>query len=108
MIADLLHILMMHQGRDRAISAERLLDALRTYGNSINGMPELRGLVHDARQDGHLIASCQEGYYLPVDLTDALQYVERQFRIPARDELRTARLQRRRAIELFGQQLRMM
>lgn len=108
MIARLLQVLMMHQGRDRAIPAEQLLSILRTYGCDLTGLPELRGLIHAARQDQHLIASCQDGYYLPVDLPDALQYIEQQFRVPAKDELRTARLQRRRAFELYGQQLPMM
>ena len=108
MILSLMSILMFHHGQDRAISAECLLERMRRSGLDISGLPDLRGLIHDARQAGNLIASCEKGYYLPVDLRDALHYVDRQFRIPARDELQTARIQRRRAVEIFGGQLRML
>lgn len=107
MIGDLLLILMMHQGRDHAISADNLLTALRTYGQAISGLPDLRQLIHDARQLGHLIASSQEGYYLPTNLKEATEYINEVWTAPSLDRLKTRRIQRRRAYELFGRQLRM-
>ena len=65
MIDHLLQILMLHQGRDKAISADRLMQTLRTYGDEVPDLPAMRGIVHAARKRGHLIASCQGGYFLP-------------------------------------------
>ena len=108
MISYLMSILSLHYGQDRAISADCLFRDLRAAGYDVPGLPALRGLIHDARQQGRLIGSCDKGYFLPVSLDEALHYIEHRFLTPARDELRTARLQRRKALESFGPQMRLL
>ncbi len=106
-ITALLQILDFHRGRSAAISADALLENMRRYGCDVPGMPALRGLVHDARQAGHLITSCDDGYFLPTNLNEAMENIDMRFIVPGRDLLRTARILRRVARQQFGGQLRL-
>lgn len=107
-MAALLHILEFHRGRNQAISADELLMRMKRFGCDVPSLPAMRDLVHDARKDRHLIASCDAGYFLPVDLAEATEFIEK-LRTPAIDMLHTARIMRTQARQEFGegQQLRM-
>ncbi len=107
MIPDLLCILANHQGRENAISAECLLAIMRNHGWDLPALNALRGLIHDARQQGHVIASSGAGYFLPLTLDEALESIRLRLMDPAADQLRTARIMRRAAIRQFGGQLRL-
>jgi hypothetical protein len=108
MIPDLLLVLLHHQGRDHAISADELLTAMRHRGHDIPGLPALRGLIHDARQQRHVICSGDEGYFLPTTLSEAINSINERLRDPAGDQMRTARILRQAAREQFGRQLQLM
>lgn len=109
MIPALLRILDYHRGRDAAISADDLMQRMCTQGYDIPGLPEMRDLVHDARKAGHLIASCKDGYFLPIERVEADEFLGR-LRKPALDMLHTYRIMRNRARHQFPdpQQMRMM
>lgn len=92
-----------HVGETDAITIGQLYrfvddGTLTSYG-------QLRDILHRLRQDGELIASSGRGYFRPASLQEALDYVDRQFRRPARDQFYTARVQRDAAKAKFGQQL---
>ncbi len=95
-----------HIGSERPIRAESLAAAIE--GDDKIGIPALRTAIHEMRQRGYLIASGQDGYFLPKDLSEAMAYVEEQLRTPARDMLRTVRRQREAARQQFGGQLTML
>lgn len=101
----ILTILQYHVGEKNAVSAERLRLRLGMDGLHLQ-MWELRQIIHDLRNAGHLIASGQAGYFLPATREEVFKYVEQVFRVPARDVLTTARKQRQAAIHQFGGQLR--
>ncbi len=103
------NILDRHISEPNAISWE---DIFTVASIALRGerftMAQVRDCIHDMRQRGELIASSSKGYFRPATLQEALAYVEKQYRGPARDELHTARIQRRAAQEYFGGQLRLM
>jgi hypothetical protein len=102
----ILSILAQHQGKESAINAEELFRTLKgQYFIDMAGTPDLRAMIREMRQRGELIASCSGGYYVPVSLEEALEYVELQFRAPSRDQLYTARIQREAAKQKFGGQM---
>lgn len=97
-----LDILASHRGKENSIP----LSELSGHFEGLKGW-EMRDLIHEMRQDGILIASSPSGYYLPSTLNEALHYIEIQFRVPSRDQLRTARIQRQAAQRQFGGQFEM-
>lgn len=101
----ILDCLRWHIGESQAISADDLLYMLRSFGSEVHNVSQLRGMIRDLRQAGQLIGSCQRGYFIPDTLAEALAYVEREFRGPARDQLKTARRQREAAKMRFGGQM---
>jgi hypothetical protein len=94
-----------HTGLGNEVSLDRMLDVLAAAGH-FPGRAELRGIIREMRQAGELICSNDSGYYWPADLGEALEFV-RQFKEPAGDRMKTARIFKRAAQAEFGQQLRM-
>ncbi len=99
-------IMSAHVGAEKPISASDLMKALITHSHDITEAA-LRNTIHDMRQQGYLIASSKDGYYLPSNLQEAMAYLDDQLRTPARDMLQTVRRQRNAAREQFGGQLSM-
>lgn len=97
-------IMVWHPGEKKAITAQDLFSRVRDAGWDVQTVASLRNTIHDMRQAGYLIASGQVGYWLPVTREEAFEYVNEQFRVPARDQLYTARRQRQAAINIFGGQ----
>lgn len=94
-----------HTGQGSEISLERMLDVLHMEGETL-GKAELRSVIRKMRLAGDLICSNDRGYYWPADLREALEFVQ-QFKEPAGDRMRTARIFKRAAKAEFGHQLRM-
>ena len=86
-------ILSAHVGEVNSITADDLREALFGVG-FIVGMSELRGIIHTMKKNRYLVCSGQGGYFLPLSKKEALDSIERVHRVPARDHLHTARIQR--------------
>ncbi len=97
-------VMSAHVGEPQALPADDLAASLKRSGHDLT-ISALRGVIHDMRQRGYLIASSQAGYFIPASLNEALAYVDAQLRVPARDVLQTARRQRQAALEQFGGQM---
>ena len=96
-------ILDNHVGDENAISWMDLHGAI-SWRDPIDPS-ELRAIIKSMRKSGSLIASSSRGYSRPKSLKEAMTYIDRQFRNPAKDELKTARIQRKIAREQFGGQM---
>jgi len=105
MKAAILYALQYHVGEKNAIQAEKLRLRLGMEGIHV-ALWEVRDAIHEMRNDGHLIASGQRGYFIPETRQEAFKYIDQVFRVPARDVLTTARKQRQAAIHYFGGQMR--
>jgi len=103
----ILRILANHVGEENSIPMTELLQRVRAYHPEVDGLSQLRGIIHDLRQAPHLIGSGPRGYFIPATLDEARRYVEVVFRGPSRDQLVTARRQRQAAVNHFGRQMRM-
>jgi hypothetical protein len=100
-----------HQGKDKAITSDDLLTYLYRISDANRAqVPDersLRDTIHSMRRAGCVIASCERGYYLPRDRTEALEYLDSTLRSRALDLLQTIRAQRRAIAKLYDGQLRM-
>jgi len=99
-------ILDQHVGQNSAISWEDLVTEVNLYSRDrVISAKEIRDIIHDLRKCRSLICSSANGYFRPATLNEGLEFVQRVYRTPARDELTTARIQREALKEYFGGQL---
>lgn len=68
----LLDVISRHRGKESAITAERIAEALGGWPGGVRHMrDEIKRLIEE---DGHLIAACGQGYYIPVNQDEILEY----------------------------------
>ena len=93
-------------GEINAISWDELVQEVNLYSRErVIGAKEIRDVIHDLRKNKSLICSSANGYFRPATLNEGLAFVDRVYRTPAKDELKTARIQREALKERFGGQL---
>jgi len=107
----LLGILSHHIGRLNAIGMGALYTKVfgREWAHKINDTRYLRYLVTELRKEGHMVASCGDGYYLPATGSEREEFLKK-FAKPALHSLWLVSRMRRRAVSEaeFGRQLRLL
>jgi hypothetical protein len=98
-------ILDQHVGEANAISWAIFCEEVNCHSHDPIQPWEVRDAIHGLRQAANLICSSPKGYYRPATLNEGLEYVNRTYRKPAKDELITARIQREALRQYFGGQL---
>ena len=83
------------------------MDAMRMIGMSPSEERKFRLIVADLRNDGYLICSGADGYYLAETLEDVLEFTAREIDARIADLSKTKKAMTENARRVFGAQTRM-
>ena len=100
----IIRIMEQHKGKANAIVKDRFLYDLGMTGVFFEDERVFRDVIHDLRQEGHLILSGSTGYYMASSRSEFDEFAERELLSRIKDLAKTISKMRASATIQFGKQ----